>query len=354
MSGVPDTTLRVLVCGGGALAHAFAGVIGALPDARVMVLCRRPVEWSDTILVHHADLVVVGRAEVTHDPVVAAQAALILVAAPAYAHAPILHRLVPYIQSNSWIAALPAIGGFDLLIGDLMPRHVKLLGSLRAPYNARVIRYGHEVLVTGVVPRLDIVVGRGADEGEALGLVDQAFGLPVRVVKPFLLATLSPAGTIFHAARLFELLTEPKPIRQNFYANWGVTAGHAYLAMDNELTALRRALRCDVSGIEAASHYGVSDPAALAARVRSLRGLPEVEAPIRDGMLEAEHRFVREDVPYGLCLVRHLADGLRLPCPVVTKVLETIAVAAGPAASSLTRLPSHIASRRLEDWIEAV
>jgi opine dehydrogenase len=342
--------LRVLVCGGGALAHVFAGVIGALEDAEVTVLSRKPAEWSDTILVHHASLVVVGQVIATDDPTAAEDAELILIAAPAYAHAPILRRLLPHIRPDSWIGALPAIGGFDLLVHNLMPTHIKLLGSVRAPYNARVVRYGNEVLVTGVVPCLELVVGRGAHQREAAALVDRVLGLRLRIAHPFLLATLSPAGTIYHAARLFELLTEPDSPRQNFYAGWGVTASRAYLEMDAELTGLRRVLGCDGPGMDAVSHYGVSGAAELAARIRSLPGLPKVGVPIRNGTLDLNDRFVREDIPYGLCLVRHIATRLGLPCPTVEIVLETITAAAGTSARSLVTLPRHLALLGPDDW----
>ncbi len=333
--------LRVLVCGGGALAHVFAGVIGAVPGTRVSVLTRRPAEWSHSIAVHHADLVIQGKAEATDDPAVAADAVLILVAAPAFAHEAILRRLLPHLQPDTWVGALPAIGGFDLLLRHLAPGHGKVLGSLRAPYNARVLRYGHEVLVTGVVPHLDLVIGSGGDRHDASALLEDALALPLRVIEPFLLATLSPASTIFHAARMFELLIESKPKRQKFYAGWGDAAGRCYLAMDAELAALRRILQCDAPGIDAAGHYGVFEPAALAHRIRSLPGLPDIDAPVFDGMLDVEHRFVREDIPYGLNLAQLLASKVGLPCPAMTSVLATITQAAGPAAASLIALPSH-------------
>jgi hypothetical protein len=283
----------------------------------------------------------------------AEEAELILIAAPAYAHEPILRRLLPYIRPDSWIGALPAVGGFDLLANDLIPTHIKLLGSVRAPYNARIVRYGNEVLVTGVVPCLELVVGRGAHQQEAAALVDRALGLRLRIVHPFLLATLSPAGTIYHAARLFELLTEPEAPRQSFYAGWGVTASRAYLAMDAELSGLRHVLGCEGSGMDAVSHYGASDAAELAARIRSLPGLPKVGVPIRNGTLDLNDRFVQEDVPFGLCLVRHIATTLGLPCPAVEMVLEAILAAAGTSAHSLVTLPRHLASLGANDWMAA-
>ncbi len=342
--------LHVLICGGGALAHVFAGIIGALEDVRVTVLSRRPREWSHTILVHYADMAVVGRATVTDNPMVAGKAALILIAAPAYAHAAILRRILRHLQPGTWIGAFPAIGGFDLLVRDLTRTPIKLLGSLRSPYNARVIQYGNEVLVSGIVPCLDLVVGRGAPQQEAVALVDRALGLKSRIVQPFLLATLSPAGTIFHAARLFELISEPDASRQGFYVGWGVGAGRAYLAMDAELTALRRILGCDEQGIDAAGHYGIADSNGLAMRIRAMRGLPEIEVPIRNGGLDLDHRFLREDLPYGLCLIQQIASKVGLPCPSIAAVLQTIAAAAGSLANELVTLPPHLSSLSSEDW----
>ena len=131
--------------------------------------------------------------------------------------------------------------------------------------------------------------------------------------------------------------------------------GHIYLEMDAELTAVHRTLSYDEPGIDAASYYGASDPADLAAHIRSLPALPEVAVPIRSGKLEVKHRFVREDIPYGISVVRHIVVEQGLPCTVVTIVLQSIRLLRGRRLShwsccraTLIRLPPRIGRRRRE------
>lgn len=315
--------LRVVLCGGGALAHCLGGVIGADRDVQVVMLTQRPGQWSNHVLVRHGAHVVAGAIAATDDPAVIGNAHLALVAAPAFAHAPILARLVPHLRPGCWVGALPAVGGFDGLVRSLAPRHRRVLGALRAPYNARVIGYGRAVEVFGVAPRLDVVCAPGASLAEAVDLVGSLLGLPVRGVAPFLLATL------FHPARIHELLLQADVSGQRFYADWGDEAGRAYLAMDAELAALRAALGCDLPGLDALGHYGVGDAAALAQRIRALAGLPDVDIPFAHGRLDRTHRFVREDLPFGLGIARRYARRCGIPAPVMARVFKTIQAALG-------------------------
>lgn len=160
-----------------------------------------------------------------------------------------------------------------------------------------------------------------------MALIEALLGLHARGVAPFVLATLSPGGTIFHPARIFELLGQGDAHRQRFYADWGALASAAYMAMDRELADLRQRLGCDLPGLDAAGHYGVDTPLALTQRIRALAGLPDVDTPFRDGGLDRSHRFVAEDIPFGLGVACDIARRNGLATPAMIGVRDAIAAA---------------------------
>jgi hypothetical protein len=334
-------TACVAICGGGALAHTLAGVTGAVPGVRTIVISRQADRWSNCIAVEHGDCVVLGAVAPTSDPRSVSEADLVLIAAPAFAHADILRAVAPYLRQESWIGALPAIGGFDQLVRDLIPTQSRVLGSLRSPYNARVETYGRRVRVSGVAPRLDVVAT--GYPAEAAMLARELLGIPTRVMGSFVLATVSAAGTIFHPARIFELLRQADPQAQRFYADWGDAASEAYLAMDAELGRLRRVLGCDPTGLDAQGHYGVADSSSLTRLIRALPGLPDIPTPFVGREPDPEHRFLREDLSYGLARVLDLARQHSVQASAMLQVHTAISAKLPPRRPARSEAASEVA-----------
>src|SRR4051812_38462370 len=115
--------LKVCICGGGNVAHAFAAVMGANPDVSVRIATARPEVWSTEVHGIHGRLAVVGRPElVTANIAVATAAAdLVLVAAPAFAHRDILAKIRHFVAPGTWVGALPAPGFFDWAAASELP-----------------------------------------------------------------------------------------------------------------------------------------------------------------------------------------------------------------------------------------
>jgi len=348
-------SLRVAICGGGNLAHALAAVVGAVPGFNVRVLTRRPQPWKSTVRAVHGDVVVEGSVHATSDPGAAvAGAELVIVAAPAYAHAEIITAIAPHLHPEAWLGALPAVGGFDHVVRSAAPSRPRAFGSLRSPYNARIVRRGSIVEVTGVVPRIDLVTSHPEELHCLEALLREALGLPLRTVEPFIAATLSPGSTIFHPSRLYELCTQDPAVRtKSFYGSWGRIASETYLDLDRELTALRSALGIDLPGIGAKEHYGTDEPEMLTRRIRGLKGLPSVKAPFHfeSRVLDTAHRFVQEDLPYGLAVVERVATLAGVPGPTMSRVLQTLRAGANCEAGIALKLPERLSSLTLREWL---
>lgn len=315
---------RVVIIGGGSIAHALAAVLGARRDVDAVVVTRRPDAWSNCIVAYNGSSAIVGGIAPTDDVGAVRGSDLVLVAAPAFAHRDILSRLKQHLDPATWIGALPAVGGFDAIVEATFPGHQKVLGSLRSPYNARVREYGRVVEISGIVPCMDIVAIEPALASAAASFVGELLTFSVRPLTPFVLATIAPGSTIFHPARILELLAQDDASGQRFYGDWGEMAAGFYLEMDAELSRLRSALCCEVEGIDAHSHYGTSSTAALAARIRSLSGLPDIATPFCGNRLDPAHRFVREDLTSGLTVTLEIAARAGVATPVMQRARSRI------------------------------
>jgi hypothetical protein len=290
----------------------------------------------------HEALVVMGEAWATRDPAVALEGAeLVILAAPAFAHAPILRKIATVLRPGTWVGALPGSGGFDQVARKLLPSYVPIFGSARSPYNVRVQARGALCCISGVAPSLEVASARGTG-AEAHDLLHTALGLPVRALPHFLAATLCPGSVIFHPARLDEILASPgaRP-EAEFYRDWGDAASEVYLACDKELAQLRDILGLDGAAMSAARHYGVGSPSDLTRCIRALKGLPRFAAPALKGSELAcrstAARFLREDLPYGLALAAHIGALVGHPMPRLTRLRRRLEAAspvgrAGPPA----------------------
>lgn len=349
--------MRVTICGGGNLAHILAAVVGADSTAEVRVLTRRPGPWGPVVHAFHRDVVVEGQAKATSDPAYAITGAeLIIIAAPAYAHLEILAAIAPHLKDSQWIGALPAPGGFDHAVRHVTGRSTRVFGSARSPYNGRIEVVGRSARVFGVVPYLELASVPRGDRDAIKDLLSKALGLPIQDLPRMLSATIAPSGTIFHTARLYELATNKGSSGVGFYTGWGDVASETYLASDDELARLAASLGLDWSGMPAADHYGTTAPEALTRRIRSISGLPPVEAPTLNGgtfnFVSGTSRFLLEDLPYGLKVLAWLGQLVGAPTPTISRIAVDLEQRAPDGTESKAlRLPEYLRCLSLSDWV---
>ena len=122
-------TLRVAICGGGNLAHALAGILGADSRYLVRVLTRRPALWNTKLrVVREGKTDLVGSiGVVSHEPrIVIPDSDVVLIAVPAYAKESILTAIKPYVADDSWVGSLPGSGGFGWMAKSILKGHYKI------------------------------------------------------------------------------------------------------------------------------------------------------------------------------------------------------------------------------------
>ncbi|CEL95619.1 unnamed protein product [Vitrella brassicaformis CCMP3155] len=362
---VLPASLTVTVCGGGNGAHVAAGYLASKPALKVNVLTRRPDEWSRSIKIvtkgssWESKGTINGTLHtVTDDPsAVIPDSDLVIVAAPAHTHPPILHKIAPHISRTrrTLLGALYAQGGFDwaarAAIGDLT-RVEALFGLQNIPWICKKTVYGREARILGPKKNLWVASCPVEKSRTVACLMSLLFDIPTGTVPNFLTLTLTPSNQIIHPARYYGIFNEwdGRRVYGRDEIPWGLYSDMDDLSamwldrLDQELQAVKHRLlghfpALDLSlvlplGERVIRQYGsdVSDRSSLKMIFVSNRGYQGCVTPtkcLHDGagkvlgyLPDVDSRLFWEDIPYGLCVLKGIAEMLGVSTPAVDAMIE--------------------------------
>jgi hypothetical protein len=347
--------MQITVCGGGNGAHTLAGLMSAQPGLKVKVysLFRSEVEqWQagvtarGGIAVVSAEGTLVGRPDrISYDPAaVVPGSKLVLLSLPAFAHHSMLSEIAPYLDDGAWVGGLPARGGLDWCARNILSKHGKsavIFGLQTLPWACRIRHYGQEVAILGTKAAVDLAAWPSAYAQEIATLLDDLLGVPISHVSNFLSLTLAGTGQIIHPGVTYGLFGDwdgqPYAEAPLFYHGIDKKTADILQRLTDEVQSLRRALEnqfpaLDLSAVRPLHEwlcrsYGnaISDPSSLQSSFVTNRGYAGLRAPMcltADGLLpDFQSRYLAEDIPYGLVVVRGIAELAGLSIPTVDEVI---------------------------------
>lgn len=325
--------MRACVCGGGAIGHVLAALLGARPDVRVSVLTRRPEHWRHQVQIHCGDRYrLEGRLHRASDdaPACVRDADAVLLALPAPARAQVLGRIAPHLKPGAWVACVGTGIGFDGEARALLGPGARFLGFQRTPWVARLLTPGQLVRVSGVRAEV-LVAGAPAAELPAFAAaLGRAIGVRLPVSANYHDVSLAYDNATLHPPRLYSLFGPGgrAAAGQGFYRDWDDGASQWLLDIDEELHALRRAFGA-TGAMSARRHFGVSGAAALTELIRNSVALREVGLPILPAAAtdtavrpDLASRFFQEDIHHGLALQHRLAGQAGIAVPRIGHLLH--------------------------------
>jgi hypothetical protein len=327
--------MRISICGGGSLSHAVAAVLGARSDVEVRVLTRQPRRWSGNLRAIYLDIAeITGRVSLaSSDPQTAvAGADIVILCVPSCARERILTAIAPFVDKHTRVGCFPGFGGFEWQARHILGAEVRIFGLQRVPYVRKTISYGEAVWISGIRPRLFVGALPASDAPAIAHLLEDLLSIPSDPLPNYLPVTLSASNAIFHPARIYSAfsgLTEQAglPDRKLFYEEWDDAASIAYLSLDKELQAICARIPADLSAAQPIGvHYGVADAAALTQRIRTIRALRDRHLPLlrhESGFIpDVLSSYFTEDIPFGLLVVKAVAETVDLRTPYIDTVLH--------------------------------
>lgn len=347
--------MQVTICGGGNAAHTLAALISARQDYWVNIYTplddeverwRQGIEAGGGITAIRQDGVLAGRPQqVSDDPsAVVPGSRLVLLALPAFAHEIILKDIAPFLDDGVWVGALPARGGFDWAARDVLDngkRSVILFGLQTLPWACRIREYGREVVILGTKSEVDLAAWPPVYAAEVAALLSDLLGVLICPISNFLSLTLASTGQLIHPGVMYGLFRDwdgrsydEAPL---FYQGIEATTAHILQQLSHEVQSLRTCLEERYPALDLSAvlplydwllrSYGdsIGDCSSLLNCFVTNSGYAGLRAPMRttdEGLApDFQARYLSEDVPYGLVVIRGIAELADLPMPNIDRVI---------------------------------
>ncbi len=357
-----NNEIRVCICGGGNAAHAMAGLFATEHNSTIKKVSifsnfsdtaermREGVEKVDGIKVHMPD----GRTVIGKPDIISNNAAdvipdsnLIIMPVPSLAYESLLKEIEPYIGSGTVIGATPGMGGFDWALKQIFRKKyddIIAFSMVPMPWNCRIIEYGQEVEVKVQKEPLSFACNRSSSEirRKLQKMFINIFGLDTNILDHLLSITLFPANSVIHPARLYGLFKdykEGKVYKRNplFYEDMDDFSTECIQTVSDELQNICRSIEekssvkllRDVLPINESIlnvYPGkIKDTSSLKQIFRTNSGYRGFHTPMKENkggwIPDFENRYFTEDIPFGLCIYKGIAEILGVETPMMDTIL---------------------------------
>lgn len=313
--------INVCICGGGNLAHAFAGMLSLNPYvSKLTVLTRRPKKWNHKLkILKDANEIISGIFHVTDDFSVLTQADVIILTLPCHVRYLYLLKIKQYVSAKTLLLAAPSIGGINFVFENIFPDN-PFVCCQRVPYICRIIEYGNSVKVD-IKKSIDIYYSNNLLPKHKK-IVANILNMQLSEISSFWPLLLSNSNPIIHIARLCEILTTHYPCLTPplFYEEWGDFASKLAVDMDAELGKVMKKL--NVTEYKSLlRHYEVSDYKNLTKKIRSIPAFSNITTPMQKinnfFILDNQSRYLIEDLILGTCVIKQIASLLKITTPFI-------------------------------------
>mmetsp|Transcript_5881 Transcript_5881/g.9112 ORF Transcript_5881/g.9112 Transcript_5881/m.9112 type:complete len:457 (+) Transcript_5881:65-1435(+) len=356
--------LNVTIAGGGHAAHILVGMLHeSLPSASQLNLFApfkdEAEKWTKSpgVVVNmrgERDLPLAKPNIASKDPaLVIPQADLVIMPIPSFAIEPTLRKIIPHLKKNCYLGAVPGNGGFHMTAQRLVHeeagrRDVVLWGTNQLPLNCRFTKYAEKAtcLTTKDAVKLATVPEEGVT---TVATVLNTLLSPIHFsrVHHVLTLNLSCSNNVIHSGRLYNLFHEWGPNGTNpsfaenptFYESMDESTMKCMQDVSDDLRAIvtrLSELTKDPTYLEdwndiynAMKEYyksSISDDSKLLYCFTKNSGYTGLLTPMKQldnkrWVPDFTSRYFVEDIPYGLCMAKGIAEILNVETPTIDKYI---------------------------------
>lgn len=314
--------MNITIVGGGNIGTQLA-VHAAAKGHNVWIYTSKPEKFDKELVIVNEKGQTTCRAEiqgVTDDAETAfSRAECILVTMPAFCMKQIAQQVVPYVADGTYIGLIPGTGGGECAFKDCLEKGCVIFGVQRVPSVARLVTYGKTVCASGYRKELFLAALPAAHAAECSSLMTDILDMPCKVMPNYLNVTLTPSNPILHTTRLRTLFEDYRegvlydriPL---FYEEWSDQSSELLLKCDEEVQSLCKRLKeFDLSHVRSLKeHYENNTVSGLTNKLRSiesLKGIPTPSVEVGGKFIpDLSSRYFTADFPYGLVLLKQIAD----------------------------------------------
>ncbi|KAK2146505.1 hypothetical protein LSH36_604g04078 [Paralvinella palmiformis] len=355
-----------VICGGGNGAHVCAGITSSQPgvEARVLTLFADEAErWANatkdhdfTVTLHAANKdpvkLVSKPSMVTKDPAEAMRGNvdIIVFTVPAFAHKNYLEQLKPYVKPGMILAGCPGQAGFEFAVrgiwGELALK-VSVMSFESLPWACRVLEFGRAAEVLGTKATLVGAVTECTPKpsSDPTATLQKVLGdAPKLVVKGHLLGiTLMGTNGYLHPSIMYGTWHkwDGKPLKEVpvFYNGLDEFSAKLLSDISDEVVATAKAImkqrpQVDLNNVSHILQWyhrcyadDIEDKGSLYTCIktnRAYKGLPHPMTKRDDGSYVPNfgYRYLTEDIPFGLVVMRGIATIAGVPTPNIDTIIN--------------------------------
>jgi len=349
------------ICGGGNAGHALAVATSRNFVGRVVWLTgsqekadrlRRGVFSEDGLRSTGVIEATADRMErISADPEeVISIADIVMIAVPAFAHAIVLRQIEPYLKDDALIGALPSRSGFEFevasIVSGIEPNGRRTVFGLQTlPWSTRVVELGKVVNFGALKAKVLMATDPAWRAPSVAAQLTQILGTEIAPTQNFLNMTLGNTGQVIHPGLMYGHFASwgGERYRESeiplFYAHASDDIGAFVERLSADIVAVAAVVEArsggslDLSGVLDVHEWlcmsyptqtGDMQSAATCFRTGPIqaRKAPMVEGPRGTFEPNFQYRYLTEDVPFGLVIVRAIAELAELGTPAIDEVLR--------------------------------
>lgn len=375
---------KLVVCGGGNSSHIL---IPFLRDSIFDVYTSRPNQWSKTIELEWQDAS--GKClDTYHGKIVAASnnaselfldADYVVFCMPVHKYRVALHDIAPYLNKEKevFLCTLYSQGGWNWMVNEIKLKYdlhnIVTFAFGLIPWICRIKEYGHKGVVYGVSKIANFAAVYPHRffcqvTEELINPISHNKIVNERVEQSpnFLSLTMSADNQIIHTSRclgLYKVYGKEWDKKEDvpwFYKDWDDLSAEILRAVDAEYTSVKNAIRAkfpekdftymrdymeleqfgynsEIHDIKASfTDFGTLDSIATPV-VQNERGKWEIDK---------NHRFFLDDIYYGNCIAKWMAEHLNIETPTIDEILKWAQIVRG---EEIIDCNNHLIARNTEN-----
>ena len=351
----------ITICGGGNAAHAIIPIIRNhfsgktnlfLPYGNEATHFQKLINEKRFLTATIRDKKIYGRPdkvskfaeEVCHD------ADLILLPLPAFAHEHTVQQIAPFLKKEAIIGAIPSRSGFEYaalkILKDNNKEKVKIFGMQTLPWACRIIEYAASVNILGQKKSVGMAAFPHKITSELASFLSRILDLKIEPLPNMLTLTLANVGQIIHPGIMYglfkgkEQVTYQKETVPLFYQGVTKKIAKTLKAMSDEILILTQKIKTldknvdldHVLGLKDWLIYSykgsIADESTLQSCFVTNSAYQGLRAPVKkenDYFLpDFQARYLTEDVPFGLIVIKSIAQMTEVETPVIDEIILTI------------------------------
>lgn len=352
----------VTIVGGGASAHVLIPFLSGA-GYTVQMLTRRPSDWHEDIelqlqsIDEELEKTWKGRiSKASSEPAdVIPQSDFVVLCMPVHTYRPSLHALGPHLRRDKevFVGTIYGQAGFNWMVDEMTAKfeleNITTFAVGLIPWICRIVEYGRvgvtygckEVNVAAVSPRdrfdalspfLDAICARWLKKG------------PFEQSETFLAFTLSVDNQIIHPTRCFGLFKRyggqwaNKEDIPYFYRDYDDLSADLLRELDADYTLVRDGIRqrfperdfrhmLDYLALERLTY--ATENVDIRESFATSQTLGAIKPPMRQNAsgaweIDTDHRFFTDDITYGVCIAKWMAEQMGLDVPTMDAIIEWV------------------------------